>query len=131
MSPGEFIVGASATGVLQTYANTAVSGGPTSITLPSSASTTDGDYVGQQVRIASGLGAGQTLPIATYNGITRLLTTTGTFSPSPNNTSSVIIYKLLNPDLQLNHGTVIYFDNRNPLPRAADQSERIRLIILY
>jgi len=72
-------------------AGTAQGGAASYITLRSGASAVDHAYNGCTVTIISGAGAGQTKTIASYTGSNRRATISGSFSPSPNNTSVYVV----------------------------------------
>ena len=71
----------------------AQAGTATTITLAASASAQDGFYNNMVVRISGGAGRiGQTFRIASYVGATRVATIAGTWTTTPNNTSTYQIY---------------------------------------
>jgi len=63
-------------------------GTSTTVTLKSTASATDGIYVGMYVNITGGTGSGQTRLIEAYNGTTKVATVEEAFTVTPNNTST-------------------------------------------
>ena len=63
-------------------------GTSTTVTLKSTASATDGIYVGMYVNITGGTGSGQTRLIEAYNGTTKVATVGEAFTVTPNNTST-------------------------------------------
>lgn len=67
--------------------STAQAGGAATITLDSSASATNGIYVGQWVHITSGTGSGQYGLISGYVGSTKVATVSANWSVQPDNTS--------------------------------------------
>jgi hypothetical protein len=67
---------------------TAQAGTSTTITLKSTASATDGIYVGMYVNITGGTGSGQTRLIEGYVGSTKVATVDEAFTTTPNNTST-------------------------------------------
>src|SRR5262245_35217189 len=66
---------------------TAQGGAAGYITLDSGAPASNDAFKNCYVAIVSGTGAGQVKPAASYNGSTKRLTITGSFSPTPDNTS--------------------------------------------
>lgn len=81
---------------------TAQAGNSNSITLDSSASSTNDLYKGQTVQILSGTGVGQARTIVNYNGNTKSATIDRSWAISPNNTSIFVIYPDNNPRLNAN-----------------------------
>lgn len=71
---------------------TAQSGAAQTITLSEDASESDSDYVGLIITITSGTGSGQSKPIASYVGATRLVTVDSAWSTPPDATS---VYKIV------------------------------------
>lgn len=69
-------------------AGTAQAGGSTTITLRSGASTNNGSYVGAEITILTGTGAGQKRTISSYNGSTKVATVSASWTTNPNNTST-------------------------------------------
>jgi len=67
----------------------------TSITLASTASSVDGDYVGLALNTTSGVGAGQYRTISAYNGATKLATVSTAWTTIPNNTTTYSFEYLL------------------------------------
>lgn len=129
--PGETVVGADASGVLQTYTGTAVSATTTTIVLPSGASSVDSFYNGQTIKISSGTGSGQINTIVSYVGISRTATVKTTWGVTPNSTSVVIIASIVPPDILLYSGAVLYLENRRPVERASDQIEDSKIVIQF
>jgi hypothetical protein len=129
--PGETVVGASASGVLQTITGTVASATSTTVTLPSSASSTNSIYTGQTLKITAGTGSGQTVTITSYVGSSRVATITPAFSVTPANTSTFVIASIIQPDLATFKGDILYLENRRPIARAADQVEDVRIVIEF
>ncbi len=69
----------------------AQAGGATTITLQSTASTTNSLYVGSLVTILSGTGSGQTREITGYVGSTRVATVDSAWSSNPDSTSAYAV----------------------------------------
>ncbi len=69
----------------------AQAGGATTITLASTASTTDSLYAGSVVSILSGTGSGQTREITAYVGATRVATVNSAWSVNPDATSAYAV----------------------------------------
>jgi len=63
-------------------------GTSTTVTLKSTASATDGIYVGMYVNITGGTGSGQTRLIEAYNGTTKVATVGEAFTVTPDGTST-------------------------------------------
>ena len=63
-------------------------GTSTTVTLKTTASATDGIYVGMYVNITGGTGSGQTRLVEAYNGTTKVATVGEAFTVTPNNTST-------------------------------------------
>ncbi len=76
---------------------TAQGGGAASITLATSASGTDGAYVGMEVMITAGTGVGQSCTITAYAGATRIASVASAWSVVPDATS---VYVVARPPLQ-------------------------------
>lgn len=129
--PGETVVGADATGTLQTITGTAVSGTSTTIVLPSGASASADAYTGQTIKINSGVGSGQIRKITGYVGVTRTATISPAWTVTPNGTSVFTIGKIIAPDLKQFEGEILYLENRRPIARASDQLEDLRIVIEY
>lgn len=72
---------------LVTRRNTAQAGGASTITLDAGAVATDAYYVGQQVVITGGTGAGQARLIHSYVGATKVATVGAAWAVNPDNTS--------------------------------------------
>jgi hypothetical protein len=70
------------------FSGTAQAGSATSITLAAGASATTGTYVGWDVAITGGTGAGQQKPIIAYFGSTGVATVRGGFGTAPDATST-------------------------------------------
>jgi hypothetical protein len=66
---------------------TAQAGGASTVTLASSASVSNGDYVGYKITILSGTGSGQTGTITAYVGSTKVATVTPAWATPPDATS--------------------------------------------
>ncbi len=126
--PGESVVGASASGLLQTFTGTATSGGVSTITLPNSASSVDSFYNGQTIKILSGSGAGQIRVITNYVGSTRVATVSNPFITAPNSSSVISIANIIIPDLLPYSGEILYIENRRLIFRTNTQSEAIKIL---
>jgi len=75
----------------------AQSGTTNSITLHSSASSTSSEYNTFRIYISTGSASGQTNTITSYDGSTKIATTSaGTWSPAPDNTS---VYEILDGEV--------------------------------
>lgn len=74
---------------------TAQAGAAGSITLDASASATTDFYVGSQVKLDSGTGAGQTRTITAYNGTTKVATVDRNWATNPDATS---VFTVINSD---------------------------------
>lgn len=74
-----------------TLSGTAVTGTSTTITLDSSASITDDEYNGCEVRIVSGTGAGQVRVISDYVGSTKVATVSTAWSVNPDSSSQYLV----------------------------------------
>lgn len=72
---------------LVTRRNTAQAGAASTITLDASASAVDSFYLGQQVVLTSGTGAGQVRLITGYVGSTKVATVGSAWATNPDNTS--------------------------------------------
>lgn len=68
-------------------AGIAQAGNTTTITLESGASGSDAEFVGSDVFVVSGTGAGQKREIVTYVGATKVATVNNVFSTAPDNSS--------------------------------------------
>ena len=76
-------------------AGAAQSATATTITLASTASSVNGDYVGLALNTTSGVGAGQYRTISAYNGGTKLATVSTAWATIPNNTTTYSFEYLL------------------------------------
>jgi Tfp pilus assembly protein PilW len=72
----------------ETNAGTAQLATSNTITLSSSASTVDSDYVGLSIRTVSGVGAGQSRAISAYSGSSKVATVSTAWTTIPNNTTT-------------------------------------------
>jgi hypothetical protein len=136
--PGDSVVGASATGLLQTYAGTAVSATSSSIVLPTGASASANAYTGMTIQITSGAGAGQIATITNYVGVNTTATimqispvVSSTWSVTPTNTSGFSIANITLPDFEPFSGGIVYMENRRPIARAADQVEDLKIVVEF
>lgn len=78
-------------GSIFTHDGTAQSGGSSTITLDTGASSVDDYYNYQMVSIVSGTGVGQARQIADYAGSSRIVTVDRAWATTPNNTSVFVI----------------------------------------
>jgi hypothetical protein len=129
--PGETVVGAQASGVLQTIAGTVSSATSTTVTLPNTAVQIDDAYTNQTIRILSGPGTGQRRKITAYNGTTRTATISPGWTQNPNGTSTFSIARIQSPDLAPYKGDILYLENRRPIARASDQVEDIKVVVEF
>jgi len=72
----------------ETNAGTARLATSNSITLASSASSVDGDYVGMSIRTVAGVGLGQTRTISAYSGSSKVATVSTAWTVIPDNTTT-------------------------------------------
>lgn len=84
------VIGSSASNFL--VEGNAQAGGASTVTLPSSASTTDNIYDSNFVSILSGTGNGQTRVITAYNGTTKVATTDSAWGTQPDSTSVIAVF---------------------------------------
>lgn len=105
----EQILAAAVTGTAQ------VGGSASTIKLANTASAIDGYYVGMPLRVTAGAGDGYKGRIVAYNGTSKVATVTGTFSATPDATSSysvdanVILLPNSNSALAANSSGTLYF----------------------
>jgi hypothetical protein len=129
--PGETVVGANCSGVLLTYAGTAVSATSTTIVLPSGASSANDFYTGQTIKILTGTGSRQIRKIIGYVGVSRTATVNTAWSPNPDNTSTFKIANIVPPDLVPYSGQILYLENRRPIARASNQTEDVKIVVEF
>lgn len=89
------IVSAGGTGYLM-LEDTATAGSSSTITLPASASLTNGRYVDFGIYISSGTGAGQVRKVTSYTGSTRVATVSPNWSTAPDSTSQFVLSPFVN-----------------------------------
>lgn len=70
-----------------------VAAGANTLTLASSASSTDGAYIGMDILIGTGTGAGQIRQIIAYTGSTRLATVSENWDTLPETSSTYVVVK--------------------------------------
>ena len=129
--PGETVVGAAATGVLQTITGTVSSATSSTVVLPNTASSANDAYKGQTILITAGVGIGQTAVITGYSGISRTATVTPNWTTNPTSSSVFKIANIVKPDLAKFSGDVVYVENRRPIMRASDQVEDIKIVVEF
>ena len=136
--PAESVVGASATGILQTYTGTAASGSNSTVVLRSDASASDGAYTNMYVKIMSGPGANQIAIISNYVGQTRTATirqiyptVSSTWTVNPTSSSTVSVANIVLSDFEPFSGNIVYMENRRPIARAQDQVEDIKIVVEF
>lgn len=84
------------TGLQTTRSNTAQAGANGTITLDASASSVTNYYLGQIIYITGGTGVGQSRPIISYDGSTKVATVSYDWKTNPDNTST---FAILPPNL--------------------------------
>lgn len=75
----------------KTNSGTVVSANTTTVTLASTANSTNGVYVGSTIYIDEGTGAGQKRVITGYDGSNKRITVSSAFSPAPSGSSTYIL----------------------------------------
>ena len=131
--PGESVVGASATGLLQTYADLAVSATNNTIVLPNGASASADAYTGQSIKITSGTGSSpvQIRKITGYVGVNRTATISPNWTVNPTVGSGFSIGNIVAPDFEKFSGNFMYMENRRPIARALDQVEDLKIVVEF
>jgi hypothetical protein len=81
---------------------TAQAGAASTITLDASASATDNFYNGEEIKLDSGTGAGQTRTILSYVGSTKVATLDRAWATNPDNTSVFTIFNSSAPRVDSN-----------------------------
>jgi hypothetical protein len=95
------------TGLQSIRSNTAQSGGATSITLDSSASSTTDFYKGATVYVTGGTGVGQSRLITAYNGTSKLATVSPAWATNPDVTSTFAVVADAGVDVELWGATAV------------------------
>lgn len=95
----------SATSLATAVTGTATAGGTTTITLPVSASASDGTYNGMTIYLTGGTGAGQNAVISNYVGATKVATLTNALATAADATTVIsipvqVVYKPVSNTLE-------------------------------
>jgi hypothetical protein len=129
--PGETVVGADATGVLNQFSGNPVGGGASTLVFNSGASAVNDHYVGYSIKITGGLGIGEIVTVTAYDGLTRTATVSPAWVAVPNDQSTFVASIIDAPGVVKYSGDIIYLENRRPIIRATDQVEDIKIVVEF